>query len=140
MSIELIFFSFNTFNIFCHSLLACSVSVEKEADSLWEFSQMSSLFFSCCLQNLLFISNFYHFYHNMLVLDCLGSSCLGRSVHLVSRKFSAIIFSNTFSIPFYFSSPSGIPIIYRLACFILSIAFLYCFNFSFGFLSAVLIK
>ena len=39
MSIELIFFfSFNAFNIFCHSLVACSVSVEKSADSLWEFS------------------------------------------------------------------------------------------------------
>ena len=77
----------------------------------------------------------------MLVLDCLGSSCLGLSVHLVSRKFSAIIFSNTFSIPFSFSFPSGIPIIYiDWPALYYPIAFLYCFNFSFGFLSAVLIK
>ena len=56
-------------------------------------------------------------------------------------NFSAIIFSNTFSIPFSFSSPSGIPIVCRLAHFILSYRslILLSFVFSFGFLSAVLI-
>ena len=35
-------------------------------------------------------------------------------------KFSVIIYSNTILIPFYLSSPSEIPVMNRLVCFILS--------------------
>ena len=43
------FFPFITFNISCHSLLACRISVEKSADSLMEVSlYVICLFFSCC--------------------------------------------------------------------------------------------
>lgn len=56
---------------------------------------------------------------------CLGSSYLGSSVLPIPgydsffrfEKFSAIVSSNTFFIPFPFSSPSKTPIIYRLASF-----------------------
>ena len=54
----------------------------------------------------------------------------------------AIISSNIFSIPFSFSSPSKIPIMHRLACFVLPhrcLILLSFFLFKFVFLSAVLI-
>lgn len=56
-------------------------------------------------------------------------------------KFSVIISSNPFLIPFSLSFPSEIPIMHRLAHFILSHRDLILpfFFFSFGFLSAVLI-
>lgn len=55
-------------------------------------------------------------------------------------KFSAIISSNTFWMPFSLSSP-GIPIVHRLECFILShkSCMLLSFFFPFVFLSIVLI-
>ena len=55
-------------------------------------------------------------------------------------KFSAIISSNTLSIPFSPSSPSGIPIVCRLAHFILSHRSCILLSFlKFVFLSAILI-
>ena len=54
-------------------------------------------------------------------------------------KFSSIISSNTFSIPFSLSSPFGTPI-QRLSCFILSHRSRMLLSvFSFAFLYAVLI-
>ena len=50
----------------------------------------------------------------------LCASCILISVSFRFGKFSDIISSNIFSIPFYFSFPSGIPIMHRLACFMLS--------------------
>ena len=64
-------------------------------------------------------------------------------MHLVSRKFSAIVFSNTFSIPFsfYFFFLLLESLLYiDWPALYYPIAFLYCFKFSFGFLSAVLLN
>ena len=73
---------------------------------------------------------------------CLGSTCLGLSVLPVSwyqipldLKSFKIISSNIFSIPFSSSSPSEIPIMHRLACFILSyrsLILLSCFFICFS--------
>ena len=71
----------------------------------------------------------------------MGSSCLGLSVPLVSRKFSAIIFSNTFSIPLFIFLLLLESLLYiDWPALYYPIAFLYCFKFSFGFLSAVLLN
>ena len=54
-------------------------------------------------------------------------------------KFLAIISSNIFSLPFYFSS-SAIPIVHKLATLYYPIGLLYCFHFVFHLtLSALLI-
>lgn len=81
-----------------------------------------------------------HFYYNMSCCGPVwvqlvwGPLCF---LYLSFRfgKFSAIISSNIFSIPFSFSSPSGIPIMHRLAFFVLShssLMLLSCF-FHLGF-------
>ena len=72
-----------------------------------------------------------------ILIETLCASCSQISVSFCRfGKFSAIISSNTFSITF--SSPSGIPIKYRLGCFILShryhILLSFFFSFSFFFL------
>ena len=54
------------------------------------------------------------------VFGAFCASCILNSVSFRFGKFTAIIYSNIFSIPFSFSSPSGIPIMHRLARFILS--------------------
>ena len=82
---------------------------------------------------------------NILVKVCL-KVCLRPSFFLMPGyvsffrfgKFSAITSSNTFWSPFSFF-PSGIPVMLRLACFILFHRFLILLSlFAFGFLSAVL--
>lgn len=55
--------------------LACKVSVEKSADSLWEFPCNGLLFFALCLSDLPF--KFCHFKVMCLVWVCLDSPCLG---------------------------------------------------------------
>ena len=63
------------------------------------------------------------------------ASCILISVSFIFGKFSAIIYSHILSIPFSFSSPSGIPIMNRLACFILShsaLILLLCFFILFS--------
>ena len=73
-----------------------------------------------------------------LVLLYSFSFCL-----LLVRFVNCLSHDRNSSIPFYFCSPSGTPIMNRLAHCYLShtpyIAFMFCFVFSFGFLSAVLI-
>ena len=54
------------------------------------------------------------------LFGALYTSCFLILVSFRFRKFSAVISSNIFSIPLSFSSPSVIPIMHRLACFILS--------------------
>ena len=74
------------------------------------------------------------------LFGALYASCVLISVSWSFGKFSATISSNIFWIPFSVSSPPGIPLMCRLACYILShrsLILLSCF--SFVFLSAVLI-
>ena len=59
------FFSLRTWSISCHCFLACSVSVEKSAESLRGFP-CNSFFFSCCLESLI-IFNVYHFNRHVSV-------------------------------------------------------------------------
>ena len=106
-----------------HSLLACSVSVEKSAATLFRaplyvsVSSLLSLRFTLPL-------GIYHFNYNGLFLFlligtlCPSWTCMNSLIKL--RKFSIISFSNRFSIPYSFSSPSGIPIIWILLHFMLS--------------------
>ena len=54
--------------------------------------------------------------------------CILISVSFRFGKFSTIISSNNFSIPFSFSWPSEIPIIHGLAHYILTHISLYCFH------------
>ena len=54
------------------------------------------------------------------LFEALCASYILMSVSFRFGKFSAIISSNMFTMPFSFSSPSGIPIMHRLAHFILS--------------------
>jgi len=62
------------------------------------------------------------------------------SVFFNFGKFLALISSNTFSVPFFLSSLSRIPVIHRLACFISSHRSLILLSFfkKFELLSAVL--
>ena len=52
----LYFFPYITLNIFCHSLLACRVSVEKTADNFMEFPCMLFIAFSNFSFYLIFVS------------------------------------------------------------------------------------
>uniref|UniRef100_A0A8W4FBA7 Secreted protein n=1 Tax=Sus scrofa TaxID=9823 RepID=A0A8W4FBA7_PIG len=54
------------------------------------------------------------------LFGALCASCILNPVSFRFGKFPAIISSNIFSIPLSFSTPSGIPIMRRLARFILS--------------------
>ena len=54
------------------------------------------------------------------LLGTLCASCILISVSFRFGTFSDIVSSNIFSIPFSFSSLSGIPIMHRLGCFTLS--------------------
>ena len=54
------------------------------------------------------------------LFEALCASYILMSVSFRFGKFSAIISSSMFSMPFSFSSPSGIPVMHRLAHFILS--------------------
>ena len=66
----------------------------------------------------------------------LCASCIWISVSFFRfRRFSAIIYSNILLFLSSLSFPSGIPITYRLVCFVLSYrSLLYCFlSFSFSF-------
>ena len=75
------------------------------------------------------------FWFNMFGALC--ASCILILLSFRFGKFSVIISSNTLLIPFSLSSPSGIPIMPRLTCFILSNRSLILL--SFGFHLAVLI-
>uniref|UniRef100_A0A4X1WB81 Uncharacterized protein n=1 Tax=Sus scrofa TaxID=9823 RepID=A0A4X1WB81_PIG len=75
------------------------------------------------------------------LFGALCAFCILISVSFRFGKFSTIISSNIFSIPFSFSSPSGTPIMCIFVFFVLShrsLILLSCF--SFGFLSAVVIE
>ena len=74
-------------------------------------SLIFSIFIIICLGVSLFGFNLF---------GALCVSCILISVSFRFRKFPVIISSNIFSIPLSFSSPSGIPIMPRLAYFILS--------------------
>ena len=132
-------FPLRTLNTFCHLLpsgLQCfcrEISLQPY-DSLVTHSLFFSLFGGFKIP-----FSFWHFNCNM-------SWCRSVWVHLVwdpvipvpvfffrFEMFSAVSSSNTFSIPLSLSSPSGIPIMHRLAHYIVVIFY------SFVFLSAVLI-
>ena len=116
------FFTFSTLNISCHSLLACRVSAERSAVNHMSFLLYVTCCFSLAAFNILSLCL-------ICVLMCfsLGSSCRRLSVLLglewlfpMLRKFSTIISSKMFSVPFFFSSSSGTPITQILVCLILS--------------------
>uniref|UniRef100_K9IHF4 Uncharacterized protein n=1 Tax=Desmodus rotundus TaxID=9430 RepID=K9IHF4_DESRO len=139
---------FITWNISCHSLLAWSISIEKSAASLigaplyvtsyfslaafkilslsWNFAILIIMFLEVGLLGFLFIETL-----------CASWVCVTFSL-IKLGKFSVITFSNRFSIPCSSSSPSGIPIIRILLCFMLSCSSLdtslFClFSFSCSF-------
>ena len=122
------FFHFRTLNISCYSFLACTVSAEKSADSLKGIPLYMTLCIFLATFRILSLS------FGILIMISLGMglfgfilfatfyvSCTWISVSFFRfGKFSTIIFSNTFSIPFSLSSTSGVPIMCRLAGFVLS--------------------
>ena len=128
------FLAFITLNIFYHSLLAYSVSVEKSAEILIGTPLYITDFLSFAAFEVLSLSlNF-----AILIMMCLGMGlfrfiligilCASWTCILFSftrlGKFSAIICSNRFSIPLSHSFPCGSPMIWVLLCLVLSQMFL----------------
>ena len=104
------FFPFITFNISCHSLLACRVSVEESVDSLMGVPWYVICHFSLVAFNNLPVFNLYVWLLCVLVCFSLGLSCLGLlcaswtwlTISFPTfGTFLAIISSNIFSGPFY---------------------------------------
>ena len=121
------FFLSRTLNISCYSLLAYKISVEKLAGSFIGGSLVTiSLFFYCCLQNpLLNFVILIMIYLGVGVFGFILFGILSASISQISisfhkfGKFTEMISSDTFSIPFSLSSPEN-PVMCRLAHFILS--------------------
>ena len=114
----------------CHSLLSCSVSVEKPADTLTGVSfylicHFPLVPFNSLPLSLILVS---------LITTCVGVFLLGFILpgilcdsytwSIISfpilGKFSATVSSNIFSSPFSLSSPSGTHIMQMFMCLILS--------------------
>uniref|UniRef100_A0A8C9CTW2 Uncharacterized protein n=1 Tax=Phocoena sinus TaxID=42100 RepID=A0A8C9CTW2_PHOSS len=112
-------FPFITLNVSCHSLLACRVSAERSAVNLMGIP----LYVICCFSLAAF-----NIFSLILIFDSLINMCLGMfllgfilygtlcaywtllSISFpILGKFTTIISSNIFSVPFFFSSAPGTP-------------------------------
>ena len=114
----------------CHSLLASRDSAERSAVNVMGIP----LYVICCFS--LAASNIFSLYliFDSLIYMCLGVFLLGFILYgtlcvswtwltisfPILRKFSTIISSNIFSVPLFFSSSSGTPIVRMLVRLILS--------------------
>ena len=119
-----IFFPFSTWNISCHSLLACRISAERSAVKRMGFP----LYVTCCFSLATFNILFLCFVFISFISMCLGMFLFGFILYVTlcafwiwltisfSRlgKFSTIISSKIFSYPFFYSSSSGTSIIWML--------------------------
>ena len=119
-------FSFITLSMFCHSLLARRVSIERSAVILMGIPLcviccISLAAFNICSLCLIFVNLinmcFRGFHLGFILFGTLWVSwtCVTISFPILG-KFSAIISSSIFSWPFFLSS-SGTPIIRMLWCF-----------------------
>ena len=124
------FLPFSTLNISCHSLLACRVSAERSAVKCMRFPLYVTYCFSLAAFDILSLCLvFVSLISLCLAMFLLGFilygtlhdswTCLTISFSMLG-KFSAIISSQIFSYPFFFSSSSGTSIIQILVCLILS--------------------
>ena len=118
------FFPINILNITCHSVLACRVSAERSAVMHMGFTLYVTCCFSLAAFNILYLCLVFV----SLISMCLGVFPLGFILYgtlcafwtwltisfSMLGKFSTIISSKIFSYPFFFSSSSGIPIIWML--------------------------
>ena len=114
-----IFFLLMTLNIWCHTLLACRVSVEKSAHNLMGVSSCVTFCFSLAGFNILSLSLiFCHFNYNVswcrsvwvhLVCDYYASWTQMFASFLRLRQFLAIPSSSKLSFAFSLSSPYRIP-------------------------------
>ena len=114
----------------CHILLAYRVSAERSAVNLIGIPLCVICFFSLAAFNMFSL----YLIFDSLINMCLGMFLLGfilYGTHCAPRtwlaisfpilgKFSTIISSNIFSVPFFFSSSSGSPIIRMLVHLMLS--------------------
>ena len=119
-----------TLSISCHSLLACRVSAERWAVNLMGIP----LYVICCFSLAAFNIFSLYLIFDSLINMCLGMFLLGLILYgtlctfwtwltisfPILGKFSSIRSSNTFSVPFFFSSSSGTPVIQMLVCLMLS--------------------
>ena len=122
---------FITWNISCHSPLAFNASVGKSADRLIEVPLYITCF-SLAAFKILSIFKIWDFMRPLLVHLDWHPLCF---LHLYGfsplqlGKFSVIIFSNRVSIPYYFSSPSGIPDLmllhFMLSCHSLKLSYVF---------------
>ena len=117
-------FPFITLNMSCHYLLACRISAERSAVNLMGIS----LYVICWFSLAAFNSFSLYLIFDSLINMCLGMFLLGFILYgtLCSSwtwvgisfpmlgTFSTIISSNIFSVPCFFSSSSGTPIIQML--------------------------
>ena len=101
------FFLVITLNLSCHSLLGCHSFLQR--GQYGYFLIIYSLFYSCCIQNLLLIFNICHFIiiclnvglFGFILFRTLCESCIQIFVSFYRFiTFSDIIYSNIFSIPF----------------------------------------
>ena len=118
------FFPFITLNMLCLSLLPCGVSAERSAVNLMG----TPLYVICWFSLATFNSFYWYLIFDSLINMCLGMFLLGFILYgtlctswtwltisfPMSVKFSTIISSNIFSDPFFFSSSSGMPILWML--------------------------
>ena len=119
-----------TLNMSCHSLLACRVCAERSAVNLMGIP----FYVICCFSLAAFNIFSLCFIFDSLINMCLGVFLLGFILYRtlcaswtwltisfpILGMFSTIISSNIFSVPFFFSSSSGTPIIQMLVHLILS--------------------
>ena len=124
------FFPFITLNMSCHSLLGCRVSAEKSAVNLMGIPLYVISCFSLAAFNIFSL----YLIFDSLINMCLGMFQFGFILYgtlcaswtwltiffPMLGKFSTIISSNIFSVPFFFSSFSGTPIIQMLVHLMLS--------------------
>ena len=122
------FFPLITWNILCHSLLACRVSVEKSAGNLMGvplnvFCRLSLVAFN--ILSLIFVSLITMclcvFLLGFILPGTLCASWTWLTIYFpMLRKFSAVTSSNIFSGPFSLSSTSGTSIMQILVHLMLS--------------------
>ena len=119
-----------TLNMSCHSLLACRVSAGRSAFHLMGIP----LYGICCFTLAAFNIFSLYLIFDSLINMCLVMLLLGFILYgilctfwtsltisfPILGKFSIIISSNIFSVPFFFSFSSGTPIIQMLMCLMLS--------------------
>ena len=124
------FFPFSILSIFCHCLLACRISAERSSVNYMGFPLYVTCCFSLAAFNILslcliFVSliSMYlgMFLLGFIVYGFLCTSWTWLSISFpVLGKFSAIISSELFSDPFFFSSSFGTRVIWMLVHLILS--------------------